>query len=46
LLAGYEPPYVVLSLRTTRTGQWAWRTTESETLPIRALLIPPRPWLP
>src|SRR5215212_10146035 len=32
--------------RTTSTGQWAWRTTESETLPIRALLIPPRPLLP
>src|SRR5215217_1392135 len=35
-----------VSLRTTRTGQWAWRTTESLTLPMRARLIPPRPRLP
>src|SRR5215207_4344080 len=33
-------------LRTTKTGQWACRTTESETLPIKALLIPPNPRLP
>src|SRR5918994_2715469 len=32
--------------RTTNTGQWAWRTTESETLPINALLKRPRPRLP
>ena len=30
-----------LSLRTTITGQWACPTTESETLPIKARLIPP-----
>src|SRR3712207_1339087 len=34
------------SSRTTITGQWACLTTESETLPIKALLIPPRPRLP
>jgi hypothetical protein len=28
------------------TAQWAWRTTLSETLPISARLIPPRPLLP
>jgi hypothetical protein len=33
-------------LRITMTGQGACRTTESETLPIRVLLIPPRPRLP
>ena len=27
--------------RTTITGQWACLTTEPETLPIKALLIPP-----
>ena len=32
--------------RTIITGQWAWRTTESETLPISARLTPPRPLLP
>jgi hypothetical protein len=32
--------------RTTRTGQCACRTTESDTLPIKALLIPPWPLLP
>src|SRR5215208_735583 len=32
--------------RTTKTGQWACLTTESETLPIKARLIPPRPLLP
>ena len=32
--------------RTTKTGQWAWRTTESDTLPIKARLSPPRPRLP
>src|SRR5215211_8993802 len=32
--------------RTTKTGQWACRTTESDTLPIKALLIPPNPRLP
>src|SRR5215216_4497264 len=36
---------VVFHSRTTSTGQWAWRTTDSETLPIRALRIPPRPLL-
>src|ERR671913_2245935 len=34
------------SRRTIITGQWAWRTTESETLPIKARLTPPRPLLP
>ena len=33
-------------MRTTRTRQWACRTTESETLPIKALPIPPEPRLP
>lgn len=32
--------------RIIMTGQWAWRTTLSETLPISARLIPPRPLLP
>src|SRR5215204_4265203 len=32
--------------RTTNTGQWAWRTTESDTLPISARLTPPSPLLP
>jgi hypothetical protein len=32
--------------RTAITGQWACLTTASETLPIKALLIPPRPLLP
>jgi hypothetical protein len=39
-------PSIPAYLRTTMTGQWAWRTTESETLPMRARLIPPRPRLP
>src|SRR3712207_8144067 len=30
------------SERTTNTGQWAWRITEFETLPIKALLKGPR----
>jgi hypothetical protein len=34
------------SLRTTKTGQWACLTTDSETLPIKARLIPPCPRLP
>jgi hypothetical protein len=34
------------SWRATKTGQWACLTTESETLPIRALLTPPCPRLP
>src|SRR5215204_2062984 len=33
-------------LRTTKTGQCACRTTLSDTLPISALLTPPRPRLP
>src|SRR5829696_5731406 len=37
---------VVFHSRTTSTGQWAWRSTESETLPIRALLIPRAPCCP
>src|SRR5918993_917114 len=37
---------VVFHSRTTSTGQWAWRTTESETLPIIALLIPRVPCCP
>src|SRR5918996_1114127 len=32
--------------RTTNTGQWACLTTDSETLPISALLTAPRPLLP
>src|ERR671917_1800498 len=32
--------------RTTNTGQWACLTTDSETLPISALLRPPSPLLP
>jgi hypothetical protein len=40
------PVGLALHPRTTNTGQWAWRVTESETLPIKALLIPPRPLLP
>ncbi len=32
--------------QTTRTGQWAWSTTESQTLPIRARRTLPRPLLP
>ncbi len=39
-------PGCVPHLRTTRTGQWACRTTLSETLPIRARLKPPSPRLP
>src|SRR5215218_8175031 len=31
---------IVFHSRTISTGQWAWRTTESETLPISALLSP------
>src|SRR5215203_5862750 len=33
-------------LRTTNTGQWACVTTDSETLPIKALFRAPRPLLP
>jgi hypothetical protein len=32
--------------QTTRTGQWACPTTESQTLPIRARRTLPRPLLP
>ena len=32
--------------RTTRTGQWAWWTTPSETLPARRLPTGPNPRLP
>ena len=39
-------PGRVPHLRTTRTGQWACRTTLSETLPKRARLKPPSPRLP
>src|SRR5215204_3360833 len=39
-------PVTVASLRTTNTGQWAWRATEPEILPISARLIPPSPRLP
>jgi hypothetical protein len=38
-------PYT-LPPRTTITGQWACATTASETLPIMALLILPRPLVP
>src|SRR5215208_3943049 len=43
--ARWSGPLISYS-RTIRTGQWAWRTTESETLPINALLKDPRPRLP
>ena len=39
-------PARCFSGRTIKTGQWAWRTTESETLPISARLTPPKPRLP
>jgi hypothetical protein len=42
LFAGYPRR----ALRSTKTGQWAWRTTESETLPRGARLAPPKPRLP
>jgi hypothetical protein len=38
--------YLRRAPRTTKTEQWAWRTTESETLPRRARLAPPNPRLP
>jgi hypothetical protein len=40
------PARCIFSGRTISTGQWAWRTTESETLPISARLTPPKPRLP
>ena len=44
----HRPPYGFhsFSWRTTKTGQWACLTTESETLPVRDRLIPPLPLLP
>src|SRR5215217_8260813 len=39
-------PSVLFGDLTTRTGQWAWRTTQSETLPVRALRISPQPRFP
>src|SRR5215204_6173215 len=42
LFAGYPRR----ALRSTKTGQWACRTTNSETLPIRARSTPPTPRLP
>jgi hypothetical protein len=44
--SGTYAAWCILGRTTTKTGQWAWRTTESDTLPITARLMGPRPRLP